>query len=183
MATKWRKWNRAIHRDLGYFFFTMTLIYALSGLALNHLDDWDPNYIITTHEITTDLKTKNLTKNQILNTLDAIGEKENYKKHYFPGHYLKIFIKNGTITIDLKTGKGIVEKTKRRPLFAEVDYLHYNPVKYWTWFSDFYAVALIILSVTGIIIPKGKTGFAKRGIWFVLAGFIIPVLFLLIYFY
>ena len=130
MAVKWRKWNRAIHRDLGYFFFAMTLIYAISGVALNHLDDWDPNYIITTREIITPFRSKNISEKDILSLLDKYGEKENYKKHYFPGHYLKIFIKNGTVTVDINTGKGIMEKTKRRPIFAEVNYLHYNPVKY-----------------------------------------------------
>jgi len=183
MPVNWRRWNRAIHRDLGYFFFAMTLIYAISGIALNHLDDWDPNYIITTKKITTNLINKKPDKKEILNILDKLGEKDNYKKHYFPGNYLKIFIKNGTVTIDLNTGKGVMEKTKRRPVFAETDYLHYNPVKYWTWFSDFYAVSLIILAISGIIIPRGKTGLAKRGIWFLLAGLLIPLIFLFVYFY
>jgi hypothetical protein len=183
MASLWRKWNKAIHRDLGYFFFAMTLIYAISGIALNHLDDWDPNYIVTSREITTNIHSKNVSKEKILDMLDRFGEKENYKKHYFPGNYLKIFIRNGTVTINLNTGKGIIEKTRRRPLFAEVDYLHYNPVKYWTWFSDIYAVALIVLSITGIIIPRGKTGLSRRGIWFLLAGLIIPLIFLFVYFY
>ncbi len=48
MAFKWRKWNRAIHRDFGYLFFGMTIIYALSGIAINHLDDWNPNYKVVT---------------------------------------------------------------------------------------------------------------------------------------
>jgi hypothetical protein len=184
MAVKWRKWNKAIHRDIGYFFFAMTLIYAISGIALNHLDDWDPNYIVTTKQFLVPLKVGKPDKQGVLNILSKIDEKDNYKKHYFPGgDYLKVFIKNGTVTIDLKTGKGILEKTKRRPLFAEVDYLHYNPVKYWTWFSDIYAVALILLAITGIIIPRGKTGVAKRGIWYIIAGLVIPVVFLLIYFY
>ena len=37
MALKWRKWNRAVHRDFGYLFLGMTIIYALSGIALNHM--------------------------------------------------------------------------------------------------------------------------------------------------
>ncbi|HKL38702.1 MAG TPA: hypothetical protein VJ876_07375, partial [Bacteroidales bacterium] len=48
---KWRKLNRILHRDLGYFFFGMTLIYALSGIALNHIDDWNPSYSIESEEI------------------------------------------------------------------------------------------------------------------------------------
>jgi len=44
---KWRRLNNAVHRDLGYFFTGMIIIYALSGIALNHRNDWNPNYSIT----------------------------------------------------------------------------------------------------------------------------------------
>ncbi len=41
----WRKWNRWIHRELGFLFFGMTIIYGISGIALNHscsptLESW-----------------------------------------------------------------------------------------------------------------------------------------------
>ena len=39
-----RKWSRILHRDIGYFFIGTTLIYGLSGIALNHMNDWNPNY-------------------------------------------------------------------------------------------------------------------------------------------
>ncbi len=185
MTFKWRKWNKAIHRDFGYFFFGMTLIYAISGIALNHLDDWNPKYVVTTQEIQTTNLNRNIDKEKVLNLLDKYGEKDNYKKHYFPsgGNFLKVFIKGGTVTVDLNTGKGIIEKTKRRPLFSEMDYLHYNPIKYWTWFADIYAGALIVLAIGGIFIPRGRASLTRRGIWLVVAGIIIPVVFLLVYFY
>ena len=41
---RWRAWLRAIHRDLGYLAVGFTVIYALSGIAMNHIDDWDPNF-------------------------------------------------------------------------------------------------------------------------------------------
>ena len=34
---RWRPWLRAIHRDVGYFSVGLTFIYALSGLAVNHI--------------------------------------------------------------------------------------------------------------------------------------------------
>jgi len=185
MTFKWQKWNKAIHRDFGYFFFGMTLIYAISGIALNHLDDWNPKYIVTTQEIQTRGLSKDIDKAAVLDLLDKYGEKEHYKKHYFPsrGNFLKVFIKGGTVTVDLKTGKGIIEKTHRRPLFSEMDYLHYNPIKYWTWFADIYAGALIVMAVGGIFIPRGKASLTHRGLWLVIAGIIIPVVYLLLYFY
>ena len=31
-----RKWSRLIHRDLSFFFAGMVLIYAISGIVMNH---------------------------------------------------------------------------------------------------------------------------------------------------
>ena len=36
----WRPWLRAMHRDIGYVAVGLTFVYALSGLAVNHLTDW-----------------------------------------------------------------------------------------------------------------------------------------------
>ena len=44
---KIRKWNRVIHRDLGYLAVGLTLIYAISGFVVNHVQDWNPNYEIS----------------------------------------------------------------------------------------------------------------------------------------
>ena len=44
---QWRKWNRLIHRDLGYLCAGLTVVYAVSGLAVNHVRDWNPNYKTT----------------------------------------------------------------------------------------------------------------------------------------
>src|SRR5256885_12559115 len=41
---RWRAWLRAIHRDIGYLAVGFTIIYALSGFAMNHIDDWDPSF-------------------------------------------------------------------------------------------------------------------------------------------
>ena len=51
MSLNWRKWNRVVHRDFGYLFLGMTIIYALSGIAINHIKDWNPNYVLYTEEI------------------------------------------------------------------------------------------------------------------------------------
>src|SRR5512144_1179662 len=50
---RWRAWLRAIHRDIGYLAVGFTVLYALSGIAMNHIDDWDPNFHAseTTHKI------------------------------------------------------------------------------------------------------------------------------------
>jgi uncharacterized protein len=184
MSFNWRKWNRAVHRDFGYLFLGMTLIYAISGIAINHMKDWNPNYRVTVEEIQVDIPAEKPDKQAIIKMLETFGEEDNYKNHYFPNeNYLRIFLKDGTASIDLTTGEGLIELTKRRPLLREMNYLHYNPIKYWTYFSDIFSGALILLGISGIIIPRGDKGITRRGLWLTLLGILIPTIYLFIYFY
>ncbi len=50
---RWRAWLRALHRDTGYLLVGLTFVYAASGIAINHIADWDPNFESTqrTHQI------------------------------------------------------------------------------------------------------------------------------------
>ena len=41
---QWRALLRALHRDFGYTAVGLTVVYALSGLAVNHIGDWDPSF-------------------------------------------------------------------------------------------------------------------------------------------
>jgi len=179
-----RKWSRIIHRDFGYIFFGATLIYALSGIALNHLSDWNPNYSVEITEFETEL---NLNKSEkvmdnIMLLLDEIDDRDEYKKHYYPSSQeLKIFLSGGSsVVVDLESGYGYAEFLRKRPMFYEVNYLHYNPNNWWTWFSDIFAGALIILSLTGLVMIKGKKGITGRGAWLTALGIIIPLLFLFV---
>jgi len=122
-------------------------------------------------------------KKEVINILGQIGEEDNYKKHYFPGNsQLKVFIDGGNAIIDLDTGEGIVEKIKKRPIFHAMNYLHYNPGKWWAIFSDIFAGALIILSITGLFIVRGKNGIKRRGAILTIVGIVLPILYL-VFFY
>ena len=184
---KIRKLNRNLHRDLGYIFFFMTIIYGLSGIALNHIDDWNPSYIIKTKELKVDthqLKKEDLTIGSITQLIDKYAEGEKYKNHYFPNdNTLKIFIKDGNISLDLTTGQGQIETSKRRPVFHQFNYLHYNPQRWWTIISDIYAISLLLLAITGLFILKGKNGITGRGAWLTALGVVVPILFLLLYYW
>ena len=37
LKKRWRGWLRAVHRDFGYLAVGFTLIYAVSGIAINHI--------------------------------------------------------------------------------------------------------------------------------------------------
>ncbi len=183
---KLRKLNRSIHRDLGYIFFFLTVIYGLSGVALNHIDDWNPSYIVRYNDLQIEekIKKEDLDRNMVVSLLKKYAPDENYKNHYFPDeNNLKIFIQNGNVHIDLITGKGYIETSKRRPVFHQANYLHYNPHKIWTWISDMYALSLILLAITGLFILKGKNGITGRGAWLTAIGIIVPIIFLLVYYW
>lgn len=179
----WRKINRVLHRDLGYFFFGMCIIYGLSGIALNHRHDWNPNYIVTQKDIKVTLPETEgrFEKPEVKKILEEIGE-DSYRTHIQSASNLRIFVEGGTININPETGAGYLEKIKRRSVFYEVNFLHYNaPKKLWTWFSDIYAVALIIISITGLFILKGKNGITRRGAWLTGIGIIVPLFLLYLY--
>lgn len=178
-----RKMNRAVHRDLGYFFFGMSIIYGLSGIALNHRHEWNPNYIITQETYQLELPSGGAEgKDLSMFYLEQIGEESEYRTQLKTEQTLRIFIEGGSLTVNLGTGQASLEKIKRRPVFHEVNFLHYNtPKKLWTWFSDLYAAGLIVLAITGLFILKGKNGITRRGAWITAAGVIIPVVFLFLY--
>ncbi|HAN76977.1 MAG TPA: hypothetical protein DCQ31_03990 [Bacteroidales bacterium] len=176
-----RKWFHWIHRDFGYFFFGVTVIYAISGIALNHKSDWNGNFIIERTEIQTevnlqkDLMTKEIAK-KILSDLDP---KIKYKKFYYPNsEEFKIFIVDGSVVLNIASGEGYLETIKKRPIFNDMNYLHYNPITWWTWFSDIYAGALLILAITGLFLIKGRNGITGRGAWLTTIGILIPLIFL-----
>jgi len=43
-ALPWRRWLHAAHRDVGYLAVGLTLVYAVSGIAVNHNSTWDPSF-------------------------------------------------------------------------------------------------------------------------------------------
>lgn len=178
------KLNRVLHRDLGYFFFGMTIIYALSGIALNHRHDWNPNYIITFREfrLNTKIDTEEISRETALAVLGELEISQNYRTHIVTGNNFRIFVEGGSLNISMSDGTGSFELIRKRPVFNQINILHYNaPKKLWTWFSDLYAAGLIILAITGLFIIRGKNGITGRGAWLTSAGIIIPLIFL--YFY
>lgn len=185
MKFNWRRWIRVIHRDLGYYFVALTIIYGLSGIAVNHINDWNPNFIIKTKTIKTNIPDKKtaINKQTVMDVLKKFNEDDNYKNFYFPKQdKLKIFIVNGSVLVDLKNGSATLETMRRRPIFHMVNFLHYNPGKWWTWVADIFSASLIILAITGLFMVKGKKGIKWRGTIIALLGLILPALFLFIFY-
>ena len=183
----WRKLNRWIHRELGCLFFGMTIIYGISGIALNHhaARHWDPGLISqsTTIQYPGTLGKPEVDRNTIEKILELTGEKENYKQYYFPDQdHIMIYLKGGHILVTMQTGSMQLTKIRNRPVFSELNYLHYNkPKKLWTWFSDLYAFGLILIAISGLFLIKGRKGITGRGGILTIIGILIPLVLLIIY--
>lgn len=184
-STKLRRWNVAWHRDLGYFFSSLIIIYCISGLALNHVNDWNPDFII--HKETVQLPKKydrSEVNNELLAGFSKLVKEDNYKVYDFPtNNQVKVYYDNATLHINLDTGMGEYERLVKRHLFYESNVLHRNSLKGWKWVSDIFAVMLIVISITGLFILKGKYGFKRRGLWIMLAGFLLPVAAILLFYF
>ncbi|MFC2156696.1 PepSY-associated TM helix domain-containing protein [Acidobacteriota bacterium] len=182
---KWRKWNNILHRDLGYLFFGITIIYVVSGIALNHKHEWNPNYVLNKQKVNINpvRAPSPLTEEIIGSIVEEMGFTSTFKSSFQPNpDTLQIFLEEGNIILDLKSGNAELENIKERRIFKELNYLHINgPRRIWTYVSDIYALILAILAVTGLFVLKGKNGIRGRGKWLTLLGIIIPIIFLLIY--
>lgn len=119
--------NRVLHRDLGYLFFALTVVYGLSGIALNHLDSWNPNYIVITKEVKINLPQKayGASSEAVKDWLGQVDDADRYKQHIFPdSSSVKIYTKDGSLWIDLTTGEVTLDISRRRPVFSQVNFLH-----------------------------------------------------------
>src|SRR5690606_28726968 len=93
---------------------------------------------------------------------------------------LQLFYEGRTYAVDLPTGQVVIERTLPRPVLREMNDLHLNNLKgAWTYIADVYAVALLIVAVTGLFVLKGRKGLAGRGKWLAGIGALIPAAFML----
>lgn len=179
MAVAWRKWFRALHRDVGYVAVALTLAYGLSGLAVNHIEDWNPSYTFGTAAF--DLGP--LPAGTAAEQASFVIERLRIDPRAVRGHFqenareLRVFLDAGQeARLDVTTGRGELKKVERRAVLFELNALHLNNLKgVWTYVADLFAVAMIFLAITGMVMMKGKHGLAGRGKWFVLGGLTVPV--------
>jgi len=178
----WRRWNRAIHRDVGYACVILTVLYAISGIAVNHIDDWNPNYKFHMEERTftpIEVTDREAMVARLVEVLALPGPpKESFRSR---PEQIELFYDGWSVRADATRGKALVQRGKERFLLFDANFLHLNRAKgLWTWVADIYAVLLAGLAVTGIFILRGRQGLGGRGKWFLLAGLAVPLAFLVV---
>lgn len=180
---RWRKVFRAVHRDVGYVAVALTIAYALSGIAVNHIEDWNPNY-----SMEVDVVDIGPFASTDLHAMEAVViTKLALDKKSVRGHFLdtptdfRVYLDDGQeARIDPNTGKGTLKKLDKRLVLFEVNALHLNNLKgIWTYVADIFAIALMVLAITGMTMMKGDRGLGGRGKYFVAGGLAIPITFVI----
>lgn len=178
-----RRWCRSIHRDLSFLFSGVIIVYAISGFCLNHKSDFNSDFHITQTII--QLKgefpqSEPLDKQYVLNILEQVDSDARYTKHYYPSpQMMKVFLKGGSsLIVNMHNGEAHYEHVQKRYFLSALNRLHYNPIRWWTWFSDLFAAALLIITITGFLMVKGAKGIWGRGGIEFLIGIVIPLIFL-----
>lgn len=172
-----RAWLRALHRDIGYLAVGLTFVYALSGLAVNHIKDWDPNFtqVKRTHQLRgpfpSDEKVaaaKALAELGITTPADDVFRVSDHE----------VEIVTGDVTYHLNPKSGVVNEEGQRPrlLLRTANWLHLNRgKKAWTYIADGYAVFLLFLASSGLFMIRGPKGLVGRGAVLAALGATLPI--------
>jgi len=179
MRIRWRPWLRAIHRDVGYFSIGLTIIYAASGLAVNHIADWEPNFrdVSEQHVVPLPLPTEDgLAAEQVRQALAIEAPVREFFKT--DDHSLDVVFDRRTLHVDTRSGTVIEEGQEPRFFLRVANWLHLNRgKKAWTVIADSYAVGLLLLSLTGLWMYPGRKGLLGRAGVIAVAGALVPILY------
>lgn len=175
---RWRHLFRVVHRDIGYVCVALILAYGLSGIAVNHIEDWNPNYKFAQRSVEIGPLTGSIDEQakQVIAKLEL--DPREVRGHFAESAtQLRVFLGEGQeAVVDPQTGKGSLKTVTTRAVLFEVNSLHLNNLKgAWTYVADVFAIALMILALTGAVMMKGDRGITGRGKYFIGAGLAIPI--------
>ena len=185
---------RSLHRDLGYFVIGLTLIYAITGIILSGRGlGWFKQEIKSEIVIEQNISSKDFNKKFIqvvkegklleIFPEDSYSSVEKHLKlkqtkveenisYYQAWRSLKI-------KYDKSTGNTLV-KYKGYPFVVEV-FVEAHKASHesaWFYLAIIYSVILSFLAISSFWMVKGKNGFKRRGVYFMLAGFVVVGIFL-----
>ena len=175
---------RNLHRDLGYFYIGLIVSFALSGLMMNHRESWHPEkYTTQTKAIEVQLPEESgLNEDFAKNLGEKLGIEDKMRRQMVRKGTYKISFESHDVEIDMKTGKGEIVSFFKTPLLSQSMTLHKNTSNFWIYYSDIFAISLIIIALTGtIMIKAGKFSWKNRGWKLAVAGVVFPLLFLFLF--
>ena len=174
--------NRNLHRDFAYFYVGLIIAFSFSGIILNHRQDWYPmDYTYESSEVAIELPSdvSKITQGDI-ETFSADWDVE-YDGHRLRDNTLRVYYKDNVILdVESETGAGLLEYKRKVPVIGHTMFLHKSTNSFWIWYSDIFGAAMLVIAITGMMIPIGKNGFKKRGWKLALAGMVFPLIFLVL---
>lgn len=184
LNNKVRKWIRLLHRDIGYLCIGMTLVYAISGIAVNHINDWNPNYKITQSESHVAGLTPSLGDSDIQALLSQhFSLQDSIRSGYrASATEYQLFLKDGSqLSANLSSGAVSAEMVNTRPILQALNYLHLNHARdAWTWIADIYAAMLLFLALSALVMLRSSNLMKSRKTWLTLSGVLLPLLFIML---
>lgn len=173
----WRGYNRAIHRDLGHVAVGLTLIYAISGLAVNHILDWDPSFVAYSEARELGGPITGTDEEAAAAVMKQLGVTGTPRDVYRADPSdLQVVLDKRTLHVNTANGHVIDEGQRPRFFLRVVNWLHLSRgKKAWTVIADVYAVGLILLAFSGLLMMPGRRGLLGRGGLFLLAGIAVPI--------
>ena len=179
LRLRWRKTLRALHRDIGYLAVGLTVVYALSGIAVNHIADWEPNFRHVQGELTIDLRTEETPAALAERALSAaaLGECP-VSGLYADSELIQFECEKTRFEINLRDGRVFWERDEPRFFLRAANWLHLNRGKAaWTYVADLYAVGLLFLALSGLFMIPGRRGILGRGLLLALLGAAVPIIY------
>lgn len=161
----------------------MIIAFSFSGIILNHRQDWYPmDYTYEDQPVSVDIPADPAQIDEGLITSWSQKWNVKYDGHRIRDNQLRIYFKNNAILdLDLTSGTGTLEFKRKVPFLGHTMFLHKSTSDFWIWYSDIFGAAMLVIAVTGMLIPIGKGGFKSRGWKLALTGTLFPLLFLFIF--
>ena len=173
---RWRAWLRAIHRDIGYLAIGFTVIYAISGIAQNHIEDWgEVSYKSYERTLTMRAPADDTPDDVAIKAVVDRVALGTPTSTFRAGDEIRLEYGNGAKVTAI--GDNVtIQGRERRAFIGAANWLHTaRNKKGWKYAADAFALLLLYLAISGIFMIKGKLGFKWRGALLISAGVAVPV--------
>lgn len=187
---------RSLHRDLGYFVIGLTLIYAITGIILSGRGlGWFKQEYKSQAVVQKEISKKDFQK-EFLKIVFAgkVAEVFPEDSHGMVKKHLRLkLVKESSDELYFRAWRTL--KVKYNPndgklivtnlgypsyieLFIEAHKAAHDNA--WFYLAIVYSVILSFLAISSFWMLKGKNSFKNRGVYFMLAGFVVVAIFLYI---
>ncbi len=177
LKKRWRAWLRAVHRDAGYLAIGFTVIYAISGIAQNHIEDWgEVSYKATERTVTIPAIPAETPDDVAVRTVAAVAGLGTPSSKIRAGDEVRLEYASGAKATAIGT-ELTIQSRERRAFIGAANWLHTaRNKKGWKYVADAFAVVLLYLAISGIFMIKGKLGIKGRGAILISLGVAVPII-------